>query len=99
MPRVNIYIRNRDYKAWESIGDKPAFIHTSVINYGLQDEEAPQAVKDIAEADLAKQPEPASVYTHIVKTKSSEPNAALCKTHGTNLDDRGKCLIKGCKYS
>lgn len=22
----------------------------------------------------------------------------LCKIHGTPLDDRGKCLVKGCKY-
>lgn len=23
----------------------------------------------------------------------------VCKVHGTPLDDRGKCLMKGCKYS
>jgi len=24
---------------------------------------------------------------------------AVCKVHGTPLDDRGKCLMKGCKYA
>lgn len=27
MPRVNIYIRNDDWEAWENISDKPQWIH------------------------------------------------------------------------
>lgn len=30
MPRVNIYIRNEDWEAWEAIKDKPEFIHNSI---------------------------------------------------------------------
>jgi hypothetical protein len=30
MPRVNIYIRNEDWEAWQSIEDKPEFIHDAI---------------------------------------------------------------------
>lgn len=30
MPRVNIYIRDEDKEAWESIRNKPTFIHNAI---------------------------------------------------------------------
>lgn len=36
----------------------------------------------------------------VATIKSIFPEAkALCKIHGTPLDDRGKCMQKGCKYA
>jgi hypothetical protein len=107
MPRVNIYIRNEDYEAWESIEAKPKFIHMSIVNYGLMGETASPAVVDVAERDYAKHVKPDlpkvsdGTLAPLVKSlaQTGKPPKNICKVHGTRLDDRGRCLQKGCKYA
>jgi hypothetical protein len=111
MPHANIWVRKDDWEAWESIEDKPAFIHRSIINYGMG-EDAPEAVKDRADEEiamlnkvdeLADSIELADRITaeEIINEKkiTSAMPVAVCKIHGTPLSKFGGCLQKGCKYA
>lgn len=35
----------------------------------------------------------------VIPVSSGRLSNGLCKIHGTPLDDRGRCMVKGCKYS
>ena len=49
MPRVNIYIRNEDYAKWQSIPNKPEFIHEVIAEFHVVAELPPGELKRQAE--------------------------------------------------
>ena len=36
MPHVNIWIRKKDWAAWESLEDKPTFLHEALQNVSIK---------------------------------------------------------------
>lgn len=97
MPKATIYIREEDWDKWQSIADKPAFIHTainmnplSVTDFGAvgdgKTDDAPAIQKTVNH--VANMPDP------LGRSGIFDKQIGKC---GHTLDDRGKCLTKGCK--
>jgi hypothetical protein len=91
MPRVNVYIRNEDYKSWESIKDKPTFLHNAIE---LKDRYLELSTADKQELKIKLENIPVEM-----NTPARRLDNGLCKVHGLPLDARGRCLQKGCKYA
>lgn len=89
MSQQTLYIREGDMEKWRALKKKSEFIHNALN---------PPDFKGIGEAaaDLKEKLQTATFKR--VESYGSQ-GAKLCKTHGTPLDGRGKCLQKGCKYS
>lgn len=90
MPRVNIYIRNEDWDAWEAIADKPEFIHGALTV--LSSPGHARLYAEIAERMIDQQPPPPK--PDLTQAKIS----GVCK-NGHLLGPNGKCMAKGCKFS
>ena len=90
--RVNIYIRKEDEQQWIGIIDKPQWIHER-LRAGLDKpyvmERVDPEVRVKAILELSRQQNNPR-FTGAIKS---------CKVHGIPLDDRGRCMQKGCKYS
>lgn len=44
-------------------------------------------------------PELVKQFNKVAEKLKDQPAGALCRVHGTPLDNRGRCLQKGCKYA
>lgn len=78
---------------------KPKPIKIPDYHLDVKDEKtsvATRVIKSPKDAEKAVRFKPTR---HITRPKLHQGIAGLCKIHGTPLDDRGKCLQKGCKYS
>ena len=88
MPKVTVYIRNDDYESWRAVGSKTQFISDALNNVAKVDTPVSKPVR------LEK---PIDVIANLKKVfPDARPN---CKVHGLPLDDRNRCLTKGCKYA
>lgn len=112
MPQVTVYVRRKDLKKWKAIEKKAEFIHNALDiadKYKALEPEEKIAVKEHIKVlippkpkkekkvkpKVIKTPQEAEVATASIKL----PTINLCKIHGVPLDNRGKCLQKGCKYA
>lgn len=104
MPRVNIHIRQgEDWETYQRIKDRPKSVHTWM--------EAERILQSSAEAErkrLTPIPKDIKVIKSVGQATAATVAAVLakpadgvklCKIHQTPLDNRGKCLQKGCKYA
>jgi hypothetical protein len=88
MPKVTVYIRNDDYESWRAVGSKTQFISDALNNVAKVDTPVGKPVR------LEK---PIDVIANLKKVfPDARPN---CKVHGLPLDDRNRCLTKGCRYA
>lgn len=74
-----------------------AAIEVGIKVYREDKPKTPTEVIDGAKRAMTVLNEPEKILEKIKKTAAGKPN--LCKQHGTPLDSRGRCMIKGCKYS
>lgn len=89
MPHVNLWIRNIDWDKWNAIEDKPAWLHLALN--GTDVPVINKAIKERVEIE--------KVLDNIPIIPLPTPVRKLCKIHGLPLDDRDRCLQKGCKYA
>jgi len=87
MPKVTVYIRNEDYETWRAVSEKTQFIS--------------DALNNVAKVDTPVKPirleKPVDVIANLKKVF---PDVKLnCRVHGLLLDDRNRCLTKGCRYA
>jgi len=90
--RVNIYIRKDDEQQWTGITNKPQWIHerlTADLDKPWVVEQLDPEVRIKAMMELSKQQNNPR-FTGAIKS---------CKVHGIPLDDRKRCMQKGCKYA
>lgn len=115
MPRRDIWIRVEDLKTWESIHDKPLFLHNAIALYDgykelspVQRKEVKEHIKKIPNKPDAyilsprvayDNPELVEQFDKLAERVKKGPIEFLCKVHSIPLDSRGKCLQKGCKYA
>lgn len=96
MPQVTVYIRKDDMAAWSSVEKKAEFIHGAL--HGALQVKKTQTPTEVVTAGVVT-PRLDTFY----KLKESIGIAAdavkLCKIHGIPLDDRGRCMQKGCRYA
>ena len=89
----NIYFRK---DVWEKFKDEEN--KSEVINMLLKDfyGQIKNPVNPF-KSSLVVKDIPAPNATFEIKPSKERDSKGLCKIHGTPLDDRGKCLVKGCK--
>jgi hypothetical protein len=97
MGHANIYIRPENEETWQKLEKKSEFINNALADYGKGVKYA-VTLKDIA----AKVPtlETSAVLDRVViRAAASQERIknGLCKIHGTPLDGRKRCMVKGCK--
>jgi hypothetical protein len=83
MPHVNIWIRRDDFDAWESIKDKPEFLHDALN--GVQPEKYNKAVEERKEVRKVLKPV-------LERMKAQKDDVEFCKHDAV----KGFCK-KGCK--
>lgn len=94
MPKVTVYIRNDDYESWRAVGSKTQFISDALNNVAKVDTPIAEPVRLEEPIRLEK---PIDVIANLKKVfPDARPN---CKVHGLPLDDRNRCLTKGCRYA
>lgn len=92
MPKVTVYIRNDDYESWRAVGSKTQFISDALNNVAKVDTPVSKPVGKPVRLE-----KPIDVIANLKKVfPDARPN---CKVHGLPLDDRNRCLTKGCKYA
>jgi hypothetical protein len=103
MPRVNIYIRNDDAPKWDSIADKPAWIHDH-LNGKLCDHNLQAQVDKFKKIYNDDTPPNPLIDKPIIKNRSFSPSTTTVLSFdrqygkcGHALDSRGKCSVKECK--
>lgn len=84
MPNMTIYIRKEDLGKWLELDNKSAIIHTLLNG------------EEVKEVSKPKELVPSIKSTHLFLDRT---NLKHCKVHGLPLDNRSRCLQKGCKYS
>lgn len=104
MPQVTVYIREEDLVRWKAVQKKSEFIHNALNGavIGPLDSNSDIASQVSTAARIIKSTTDAEKATLNQLARDVAPNyikQKLCKIHGTPLDDRGRCLVKGCKYS
>ena len=88
MPKVTVYIRIDDYESWRAVSSKTQFISDALNNVA-------KIVTPIAKP--VRLEKPIDVIANLKKVfPDARPN---CKVHGLPLDDRNRCLTKGCRYA
>lgn len=110
MPRKDIWIRVDDLDKWESIKDKPLFLHNALnvreayiklpAKQRKQVKEHIKKIPSAVEPIIINKPEDVDpiLVPPIAKNIDRHSNG-LCKIHGIPLDNRGRCLQLGCKYA
>jgi hypothetical protein len=89
--RVNVYIRKENEKKWLKIADKSAW-----VNGLLNPSENPRP--DLPTLTIKAMGRDVDII-HPDTIAIMASNKVTCKIHGIPLDDRGRCMQKGCKYS
>jgi hypothetical protein len=107
MGHANIYIRPENEETWQKLEKKSEFVNNALTDFTMNvgSDKGPLQVtppivtlKDIA----AKVPtvETSAVLDRVViRAAASQERIknGLCKIHGTPLDGRKRCMVKGCK--
>lgn len=98
MPRVTIFIRNSDHRKWLAIPDKPIWLHERIQEKKnvviVTSNKNIKKGQPVVAKDVKGKPDG--------KTRLASKGAgkeSLCPQHGIPLDNRGRCLQKGCKYA
>lgn len=88
MPTLSVFIRKDDVHKWKALEHKSEWIHNNLNSvFG--------SLADLAKKPIIKKPED---VLSVINTNGIPLNK-LCKIHSTPLDNRGRCLQKGCKYA
>lgn len=109
LKQKTVYFREEDLEAWEKVHNKAEFLHNALnvrdAYVALTPKEKSAVKKHISNPVdfvdiLDPQKRGIDPKEVILPTPSFERLAnGLCKIHGTPLDDRGRCMQKGCKYA
>jgi hypothetical protein len=101
MPKTSFYLRNEDIDKWKAVEEKSAWIHAMLHQLPEPREDPP--LDDIKFTDLDTHDQAIVVLQErgvsLPKSKLLMYPNGLCKIHGIALDNRGRCLQKGCKYA
>ena len=98
MPTLSVFFRKEDVEKWKAIKNKSEFMHHALnpeVRFieawnGNDSDKIPRVESYSSNFKPVKTP---------VNTTTAAPSIKFCKIHGIPLDNRGKCLQKGCKYS
>ncbi len=104
--RANIYIRQEHEKRWANKvkkKDASAWVNAKLDEESMMESQVAQATpRELVEEVFEVKPGNARVIKNpedVTKIlKKTVGASGICKTHGVPLDNRGKCLVKGCKY-
>lgn len=104
---VSVYIRKEDEEVWRKLPKKTQAIHDMLHGQKLSGIKIHETVP----VDILKQGaggryngdtpivEVDPILVPPVAKNIDRYSNGVCKIHGTPLDGRGKCLMKGCKYA
>lgn len=100
--QYNIYFRKENWDKFQAEENKSELINKLLSNHytGLKvgdrlDSTPPLQVVKIDKTEPVK----LQTFNKLKQTLGVKVDAKLCKIHGLPLDDRGRCLQKGCKYA
>lgn len=96
MPRVNIYVRNEDWKKWEELSELgliPNWLHVNLSSTVTTDFiKARYGKETISRESFVLQQDEFMEFSNNPSAEEKPTN--LCP----HFQSKGKCLVKGCKH-